>query len=290
MMDSFSYQGISNGVAESYLHRHGNATWEQIERLLARHPPCPLLTNYWTYDNCRYDKTSRCCSEPEHLGGCPVPTHRLRNGRLNQTAYSLYFFIRDIARRDLPAWIDSQLSTISDGAPNRHQLMQEALVGPMRHIYGVSDKVVTMTLSSVLIAAPDIKPNWFEAGSQMVVVDTLVHNFLHRTGILQRFGVGHAYGPACYRQGHCADVLRLVAASIDARRFNKRYSSDGRWRDPSDTDRSWVKSRGGHCALTLNRRVLTRRANRRQSDVWLTRESRFPLGDLQPVKFPSLPK
>jgi hypothetical protein len=83
-----------------------------------------------------------------------------------------------------------------------------------------------MTLSSVLIAAPDGRPNWFEAGSQMIVVDTLVHNFLHRTGILQRFGVGHAYGPACYRQGHCADVLRLVSASTDARRFNKRYPAN----------------------------------------------------------------
>jgi hypothetical protein len=226
MMDSFSYQGISNGVAERYLQRHGNATWKQIDRLLARRPPCPLLTNYWTYENCRYDKTSRCCSEPEHLGGCPVPTHRLRNGRLNQTAYSLYFFIRDIARGDLPGWIDSQLSAVSQTAPNRHQLMQEALVRPMRHIYGVSDKVVTMTLSSVLIAAPDVRPNWFEAGSQMIVIDTLVHNFLHRTGILQRFGVGHAYGPACYRQSHCADILRLVSASIDGRRFNKRYPAN----------------------------------------------------------------
>jgi hypothetical protein len=226
MMDSFSYQGISNGVAENYIQRHGNATWCQIDRLLARRPPCPRLINYWTYDNCRYDKTSGCCSEPEHLGDCPVPTHHLRNGRLNQTAYSLYFFIRDIARGDFPGWIDRQLADVSETALNRHQLMQEALVGPMRNIYGVSDKVVTMTLSSVLIAAPDIRPNWFEAGSQMIVVDTLVHNFLHRTGILQRFAVGHAYGPACYRQGHCADVLRLVSASIDAQRFNKRYPAN----------------------------------------------------------------
>jgi hypothetical protein len=117
------------------------------------------------------------------------------------------------------------IQNLSETAPNRHQLMQEALVGPMRHIYGVSDKVVTMTLSSVLIAAPDIRPNWFEAGSQMIVVDTLIHNFLHRTGILQRFDVGHACGAACYRQGHCADILRLVSASINARRFNQRYRS-----------------------------------------------------------------
>jgi hypothetical protein len=38
----------------------------------------------------------------------------------------------------------------------------------------------------------------------------------------------------------------------------------------------------------VNRKLGLSRANRRQSDVWLTRECRFPLGDLQPVKFPSL--
>jgi hypothetical protein len=32
----------------------------------------------------------------------------------------------------------------------------------------------------------------------MIAVDTLVHNFLHRTGILHRLDASHAYGPACY--------------------------------------------------------------------------------------------
>jgi hypothetical protein len=35
----------------------------------------------------------------------------------------------------------------------------------------------------------------------MIAIDTLVHNFLHRTGILHRFGADHAYGSACYRRG-----------------------------------------------------------------------------------------
>ena len=33
----------------------------------------------------------------------------------------------------------------------------------------------------------------------MIAVDTLVHNFLHRTGILRRFRADHAYGLACYQ-------------------------------------------------------------------------------------------
>jgi hypothetical protein len=40
----------------------------------------------------------------------------LRNGRLNQTAYSLFLFIRDIADGDLVGWIDRQLAEPNDRA------------------------------------------------------------------------------------------------------------------------------------------------------------------------------
>lgn len=220
MIESFSYQGISNRVAEAYLKQHGSVTWQEIEAGLRRSRSCPLLKSYWAYDKCGYDKTSSSCSEPDHREDCPVPTHRLRNGRLNQTAYSLYFFIRDIARGDLPRWIDNQLSNIEASAPQSGGLLQESIVGPMRHIFGVSDKVLTMTLSEVLLSAPPSWPRWFEAGSQMLAVDTLVHNWLHRTGILGRFEATHGYGAACYRPGGCADILRRVSGHIDARRFN----------------------------------------------------------------------
>ena len=41
----------------------------------------------------------------------------------------------------------------------------------------------------------------------MIAIDTLVHNFLVRTGILQRFDADHPYGAACYRPGGCADII-----------------------------------------------------------------------------------
>jgi hypothetical protein len=53
--------------------------------------------------------------------------------------------------------------------------------------------------------------------------DQLVHNFLHRTGILQRFNANHLYGLACYRPGGCADIIQAVAERIDARQFNPSY-------------------------------------------------------------------
>jgi hypothetical protein len=226
MMESVTFQGISNQVAASYLREHGSVTWLQIERALLEKPSCPRLASYWTYEKCQYNKTSACCSEPEHLEACPVPNHRLRNGRLNQTAYSLYLFMRDIADRDFAGWIDDALSVVKAGGSTNSPEIQDGLIAPMRHIFGVSDKVLTMTLSELLMAAPKAKPDWFDVGSQMIVVDTLVHNFLHRAGILDDFGVRHAYGPACYHPGRCADILRLVSSRIDARRFNPAFPRD----------------------------------------------------------------
>jgi len=57
----------------------------------------------------------------------------------------------------------------------------------------------------------------------MVAVDTLVHNFLHRTGILHRFQADHAYGIACYRSGGCAEIIETVARQIDAKQFDRRF-------------------------------------------------------------------
>ena len=75
--------------------------------------------------------------------------------------------------------------------------MRAALIEPLREIYGVSDKVLAMALSCILLAAPKKRQRWIEAGSGMIAIDTLVHNFLHRTGILRRFEADHAYGMAC---------------------------------------------------------------------------------------------
>jgi hypothetical protein len=62
--------------------------------------------------------------------------------------------------------------------------MAAALIEPMRQIYGVSDKVLTMALSCLLLGAPKKMVLWIEVGGGMIAIDTLVHNFLHRTGIL----------------------------------------------------------------------------------------------------------
>jgi hypothetical protein len=93
----------------------------------------------------------------------------------------------------------------------------------LRCIYGVSDKVLCVALADLLLGASQQRPVWREVGATLVAVDTLVHNLLHRTGILRRLGAQHPYGERCYRAGGCADILALLAANIDARQFNPTF-------------------------------------------------------------------
>jgi hypothetical protein len=226
LLSTFSFQGISDRVARDYMAKHGKASWAMMEASLKQTPSCPKLRGYWVYDACRFEKISKTCSEPDHIDHCPVPRPRLRNGRLNQTAYSFYLFVRDIAGGDFIGWMDSRLQGLEDlSQADLEAARQEALIGPLRHIYGVSDKVLTMTLSALLIGARRQRPIWLETGKAMIAIDTLVHNFFYRTGIIHDCGKPHPYGAACYAAGGCAEVIRTVAARIDARAFNPKFPS-----------------------------------------------------------------
>jgi hypothetical protein len=123
---ALSYQGISDRVASDYMERHGRARWRDIDAKLSRGATCPKLQSYWHYYGCRYDKISRTCAEPDHIDGCPVLSHDLRNGRLNQTAYSLYLFIRDIADgriRQTPLPIFARSATSSTNCRQQLRLL-----------------------------------------------------------------------------------------------------------------------------------------------------------------------
>jgi hypothetical protein len=221
LMRELSHQGISDAVADGYMARHGNVTWAEIGRSLATNPGCDKLRGYWAFTGCQYHKGLQTCAEPSQFGNCPLPQHPLRNGRLNQSAYSLFLFIRDIAGGDIVGWIDRQVVD-HPGSANL-PAANAALVDPLRNVYGISDKVIAMALATLLMGAGATRPGWFDVGASFIVVDTLVHNFLVRTGILDRLAAGHPYGPACYRLGGCADVLIGVATAIDARRFNPMF-------------------------------------------------------------------
>ena len=106
LIAALSYQGISDQIAYDYMEQHGYLRLDDINQKLGHGASCPKLKSYWHFHGCRYAKLSGSCAEPDHLARCPLPTHDLRNGHLNQAAYSLYLFIRDITEGDLIGWID----------------------------------------------------------------------------------------------------------------------------------------------------------------------------------------
>jgi hypothetical protein len=53
-------------------------------------------------------------------------------------------------------------------------------------------------LANLLLGTDLKRERWLTTGASLIVIDTLVHNWMHRTGILRELGAEHAYGPACY--------------------------------------------------------------------------------------------
>jgi hypothetical protein len=96
-------------------------------------------------------------------------------------------------------------------------------VAPLTHVFGVSDKIINMAMADLLIGADDHRKSWRRAGADMIAIDTLVHNWMHRTGILRQLDCQHAYGARCYGARGCAAILREVAELIDARQFSRSY-------------------------------------------------------------------
>jgi hypothetical protein len=238
---SMSYQGISDEVAREYMIGHGRPSWTIIADDLASSPSCPKLESYWHFHGCQYRKATGSCAEPELFNQCPLPRHDFRNGNLNQLAYSLFLFIRDIADGDLVGWIDAQIGQADEpGASDRVDRMAEAVLNPLRGIHGVSDKVLNMVLSDFLLVAGRHDDRWAEVGGSMIAIDTLVHNFLHRTGILKRARAEHPYGPQCYNETGCAAILKAISSTIDARTFNPRF--------PKNFPRYVQKSIWGFCS------------------------------------------
>lgn len=217
-----SYQGISDTAADTYTAGHGAASRELIEQSLKwPAPECDLLqSGFPGFKGCNYRKTANTCSRPRHLRNCPVPKLDLRRGDLSQAAFSLHLFMRDVAEGDFVRWVDDRIEQTSaaglDGA--------KALIEPMRQVHGLSSKVLSMTLATFLLGADSRKPLWIAVGGDMIAIDSLVHNFLARTGIARGLmGGEHQYGPACYTGYRCAAVLRHIACDVDGRAFNIDY-------------------------------------------------------------------
>ena len=225
LMAMVSFQGVSDAVALDYDARHGGVTFEQIDRGLRSGPTCPLLRSFEAFSGCGYRKGTRTCAQPQHLAGCPLPKHRLRKGSLNIAAYALFLFMRDVCRGDFVGWIDRTFALADPGIglPKRAALMRIALLEPLGRIHGTGPKLWSMMGAELLLGADPRRERWVTTGASMIAIDTLVHNFLVRTGALRRFGADHPYGDRCYRPGGCADIIEALSERIDARAYNRSF-------------------------------------------------------------------
>lgn len=223
LMAALSYQGISDTAARSFMEDHERPAWRKIAAGIET-GSCPLLRSYWDFHGCRYRKAAQACAKPNLFSSCPLPRHEFRNGNLNQLAYSLLLFIRDIADGDIVAWIDQRLAEAGSGPhEGRLRRMSQALITPLLGLHGASYKVLNMALADLLIIGKAHYPLWGEVGVSLIAVDRLVHNFLERTGILRRAQASHRYGPRCYGPTGCAAVLLALSEDIDARQFNRTF-------------------------------------------------------------------
>ena len=218
-------QGISNLAAIRFAERNGAVSWNDIAAMTAPTPACPKLRSFWDFDDCGYRKSAKTCSRPGELFGCPVPRVAARKGTLSQAAIGLWLFVRDCCDGDLVAWLDRRLAEADPGrtGPNRATIMRKAVLKPLSSVAGTGTKVWAMTLAELLLAGDPGRERWVTTGASFVAVDSLVHAFLHRTGILRRLDAEHSYGPRCHEPGGCADVITALAERVDARSYNPRY-------------------------------------------------------------------
>jgi hypothetical protein len=201
LINAVSFQGISDAAASSYLNAHERIASLDIEAALARKPSCTKLRGYHRLFDCGYRKGTDRCNEPDHKPGCPLPRHDLRNGGLNQAAYSLHLFMRDVALGDFVGWIDYQLRrTSAKNFAARPSVLLSPIVAPMAHIYGIGWKTLNMSMATLLLGGDAERAEWIAAGASMIAVDTLVHNWLHRTGILK------AICRACFTSVRCGHL------------------------------------------------------------------------------------
>ena len=214
-------QGISDHSAFTYARSRPAVTFADIAVDLTATPPCPRLRAYWVFADCGYRKSAATCAEPDLLKACSLPCHDLRKGALNVAVHGLFLMIRDVFDGDIVGWIDNRLAQADPGVgvAGRTRAMRASILDPLCEIAGTGPKLWGMVISTMLLGGDPDRERWVSTGASFVAVDSLVHAWLHRTGIARRAGREHPYGPACYAPGGCAEMIEEMAIEIDVSRY-----------------------------------------------------------------------
>jgi len=218
LMEAFLLSGGGDQSNQGYYAKQTHKpTFNRVKRAV-KDGQCPKLAGFEAFEGCGYRKGTRKCNEPPFLRSCPLPAFDMKRGALNHMAFSLYFFLRDVAGGDFYAYVTEHFGQgqVSGGVINE---LLDGFIEKVTTIANVGPKLAHMALSCLFLTA---YPGWDyrRVGAHMIAVDTLVHNFLHRTGILDSYQLDHAYGPRCHTPNGCFGVIKDLANRIDCREFN----------------------------------------------------------------------
>jgi hypothetical protein len=104
LLESFLFAGGGDQSNLAYYAKQQlKPTFNPVTRAV-KAPQCPKLATFETFKECGYQKTGKKCNEPAFLGTCPLPAFDMKRGSLNHMAFSLYFFLRDVAGGDFYAY------------------------------------------------------------------------------------------------------------------------------------------------------------------------------------------
>jgi hypothetical protein len=221
LMEAFLYTGGSDqSNMGHYRKQKVKPTFNRIKKALVS-AECPKLVSFDSFIDCGYRKTARTCNQPDLLESCPLPKFDMKRGGLNQMVFSLYFFLRDVCRNDFYHFVTAHFDPGELRAGQAKGQVQ-GFTETFSQVYNVGPKLVDMAFSHLFFTQ---YPGWDyrKVGAEMVAIDTLVHNFLQRTGTLEEYKKPHKYGPACHTQKGCLGVIEAIAREIDCRKYNKNY-------------------------------------------------------------------
>jgi hypothetical protein len=183
LVEAFLLSGSGDLSSQGYYAKQKHQpTFNRVKQAVnAAH--CPKLATFETFTGCGYRKNNKC-NEPAFLSTCPLPTFDMKRGALNQMAFSLYLFLRDVAGRDFYTFTKDHFGQCQSADGTINELL-ESFIGKVTTIANVGPKLAHMSLSCLFLTT---YPGWDYrvVGERMIAVDSLVHTFLHRTGILDR--------------------------------------------------------------------------------------------------------
>ncbi len=218
-MEGFLYTGGSDQSNESHYRKQKvKPSFNRVEKALAS-AQCPKLVSFSSFHDCGYRKLPRRCNNPDLIEACPLPKFDMKRGNLNQMVFSLYLFLRDVCGNDFYNFIRSEFKE-KDQKKVGDQV--QAFLAQFGQVYNVGPKLIDMVFSHLFFTRT---PRWDsrEIGAEMVAIDTLVHNFLARTGTLDEYKRPHKYGIACHTHKGCVGVIEEIAREIDCWKYNPNY-------------------------------------------------------------------